>query len=89
MKKIWFNAKDYGWGWYPVTWQGWLVLAVFIILMFLRSWDLDSESSSENDFISKFLLQTFFLVAILIYICYKTGERPRWRWGGKDLTRKK
>jgi hypothetical protein len=29
--KYWFPAKRYGWGWgFPVTWQGWLALAVFL-----------------------------------------------------------
>jgi predicted GH43/DUF377 family glycosyl hydrolase len=23
---FWFRAKEYGWGWYPATWEGWLVL---------------------------------------------------------------
>ena len=26
----WFKAKLYGWGWVPVKWQGWLVVAVAI-----------------------------------------------------------
>ncbi len=30
--KYWFKAKNYGWGWYPATWQGWLILAGFIYL---------------------------------------------------------
>lgn len=29
---FWFRAKEYGWGWYPATWEGWLVLLVFIAL---------------------------------------------------------
>lgn len=29
----WFPAKRYGWGWgFPVTWQGWAVLAAFVAL---------------------------------------------------------
>jgi hypothetical protein len=28
----WFPAKRYGWGWGPpTTWQGWLLLALYII----------------------------------------------------------
>ena len=25
-KQLWFRAKSYGWGWTPITWQGWAVL---------------------------------------------------------------
>ena len=28
--RYWFPAKRYGWGWgFPITWEGWLTLAVF------------------------------------------------------------
>jgi hypothetical protein len=31
--KYWFPAKRYGYGWsVPTTWQGWLVLAVYVVL---------------------------------------------------------
>ena len=40
-KKIWFPAKRYGWGWgLPCAWQGWVVLAVWILLMSLSVWGL-------------------------------------------------
>ncbi len=26
----WFGPKRIGWGWTPITWQGWLLTAVFI-----------------------------------------------------------
>ena len=29
--RYWFPAKTYGWGWgMPVTWQGWVVMVVFM-----------------------------------------------------------
>ena len=32
--EYWFPAKRYGWGWgLPATWQGWTVLAAFLILV--------------------------------------------------------
>jgi hypothetical protein len=27
--KLWFKAKNYGWGWYPITWQGWLITGLY------------------------------------------------------------
>ena len=27
LKRYWFKSKLYGWGWVPVKWQGWLVVA--------------------------------------------------------------
>jgi len=31
IKPLWFKAKQYGWGWYPARWQGWLIVIGFII----------------------------------------------------------
>lgn len=74
---IWFPAKRYGWGWGPPnTWQGWAVMAGYIVLMaasagyFLR-----------NDRVLAFVAATFVLTAALILICWAKGERPEWRWG--------
>ena len=40
----WFKRKLYGWGWTPATWQGWLVLAVFVVLMILNAFRVDAGS---------------------------------------------
>lgn len=81
MKKLWFKAKTYGWGWYPCTWQGWLILLGFIGFEVWNFMRIDSTSHSASDTLRPFIIQSFGVVLILIYICYKTGEKPRWRWG--------
>jgi len=75
--RYWFPAKRYGWGWgLPVTWQGWLVLAVFagllIAILFVYP-----PNRTPGTFIA-------FVVAwnvLLIAVCWLKGEPPRWRWG--------
>lgn len=73
---LWFPAKRYGWGWGPpVTWQGWVVLSVWIALFFA----------------GVLFLLPIHPVAVLVFsiamaialtaICYAKGEPPRWRWG--------
>jgi hypothetical protein len=82
--KYWFKAKDYGWGWYPSSIEGWIVLALYIginIWNFLR---IDSQSHSASDTLLPFVIQAFFVTLLLIFICFKKGERPRWRWGKQD-----
>jgi hypothetical protein len=80
----WFKRKIYGWGWTPATGEGWLTLAVFVGLLVLNAWRIDSLSHSASDMLVNFLPQTVLLVLILIAICYKTGEPPRWQWGLPD-----
>ena len=72
--KVWFKAKCYGWGWYPSTWQGALVILIWIVLFTLSIMKLDHEWLKNMIFI-------FIITLILIGICWKKGERPRWRWG--------
>lgn len=83
MKKFWFKAKRFGWGWYPATWQGWLVLVGFLVLDFGNVYRLDLKRGSPQVVVNEFLIEMFFLVALLIWICYRTGEKPGWRWGIK------
>jgi len=73
----WFPAKRYGWGWgKPATWQGWAVLLGFCGLQLagLRVFDLPAQALG-------FVLWTAVLSAVLLVICWRTGEPPKWRWG--------
>ncbi|MFZ2072456.1 MAG: hypothetical protein WAV10_02140 [Minisyncoccia bacterium] len=74
MNKIWFKRKRYGWGWYPSSWQGWLVLFVWFILF------TSLVTKMDNEWLKKFIFVTL-MTGILIFICYKKGEKPKWQWG--------
>ena len=76
----WFKAKLYGWGWTPARWQGWAVLAGYVVALVLLSLTID-EQSPPREIAFTFLLPAMFLTITLIRICYKTGEKPRWQWG--------
>jgi len=76
-KKIWFPAKTHGWGWGPpVCWQGWVVLIVYSVLLIVGTILFVEQ-------IVHLLLYTFALSGLLIRTCWRTGETPKWRWGGK------
>jgi len=77
MKNYWFRAKRYGWGWYPATWRGWSIVGVFLLLILWNSSQIDASRDNLNPFI----IQNLLLVILLIVICYRTGEPPKWRWG--------
>lgn len=80
-KKLWFRAKTYGWGWTPVSWEGWLVVVVFVLFEVWNFLRLDAVSHSNSDTLRPFIIQTFFLVLLIIGLCYCKGEKPGWRWG--------
>ena len=82
MKKPWFPAKKYGWGWgLPLTWQGWVVLALYTIFVVWNFVRIDSQSNSVSDTLINVLPEAIGATVVLIIICYLTGEKPRWRWG--------
>ena len=72
----WFKAKLYGWGWVPVTWQGWVVIAVALAIAFGGAYvgELDDAPGVA-------LLGILLAVALMFFFGYRKGERPRWQWG--------
>jgi hypothetical protein len=73
----WFRRKLYGWGWVPAKWQGWVVLLVWVML-FTFSMIMIKENDHE---IGKNFAMMILLTIILIWVCYKKGEKPKWSWG--------
>jgi len=81
-QRLWFRAKQYGWGWYPVTWEGWFA-TVMTILLFLPPYLQALRSGTEGNGTDAFwwaILATLPFI-VLIIVCYRTGEKPAWRWG--------
>jgi len=82
MTRYWFKRKLFGWGWQPATWEGWLVIIGFIAILFANFFfryadviDLDER------YAYRFVAETCGLIVLLILICLRTGEKPRWQWG--------
>lgn len=79
-ERYWFKRRLFGWGWVPATKEGWLVILGYLILILLLALTLD-ETSTDKEAALMFLLPLVILTALLIRICYKKGERPKWSWG--------
>ncbi len=75
MNKIWFKRKLYGWGWTPSSWQGWVTVLFWSIFFVSLVSKIDDHEWLKN------LIFIIFSTGLLIYICYKKGEKPRWQWG--------
>jgi uncharacterized membrane protein YhaH (DUF805 family) len=83
-RKLWFRAKNFGWGWQPASWQGWVIMLVYIVLVVSFALTIDEKSHSVSDTLIGVALPFVVLTSILLAICYKTGEKPEWRWGKKE-----
>ena len=76
-RTYWFPAKRYGWGWGPpAAWQGWVVLAAFIVLLVA-----DAIVFPPGVALKSYLAVATVLSGLLIAVCWLKGEPPRWRWG--------
>lgn len=89
-RKLWFRAKRFGWGWYPVTWQGWLVTVLYALCYILLGILFGAfaplvthEGGSVLEGSVLFISLLVLITSSLLAICYRYGERPRWRWGDK------
>lgn len=83
MSKLWFKRKTYGWGWVPVSIEGWLVVFVYTIFIWWLFKDADTYLDFSIDTLIWFALPLVFSTAVLIGVCYWKGEKPRWSWGEK------
>ena len=81
-KKIWFKAKKYGWGWQPITWEGWLTVIGYLAIATVLALQLN-EGDSLLQVMSTFVVPMILLIFVLITLCYERGEKPKWSWGNK------
>lgn len=84
-KKLWFKAKTYGWGWTPCSWEGWLIIALYIFAVFVYARStVDKALDGAGSGVPFYYHLLFVLTTIaLIVVSYKKGEKPGWRWGNK------
>jgi hypothetical protein len=80
-KGYWFRAKWFGWGWTPATWQGWLVIIVYIGIVTTPGILMADRIETGEEFSKLFLPLLIVSTAVLLWICYLKGEKPRWSWG--------
>lgn len=78
--KYWFKAKTYGYGWYPATWQGWIILLAYLAIFGALVYILETNVAKYPVF---YFIAVFVITGLLIYISYKKGEPAKWRWGKK------
>lgn len=81
--KLWFRRKTYGWGWTPITWEGWLVtLVVIVIPILIKSTLKMMEFERTTQYFYAWASVPVLLMALTL-VCFRFGEKPKWQWGIK------
>jgi hypothetical protein len=79
------KRRRYGWGWIPVTWQGWVVILAQISIVFIAAFQLPPKPAMPTAAqLFNFLVTLVLAIGTLILVSWFTSPSPRWRWGKKD-----
>ena len=68
----------------PAKKEGWLVLLAYLIVIIVPGLFVERFIQSGEEFLKWFLPLIIIATVLLIWICYKKGEKPRWMWGPPD-----
>jgi peptidoglycan biosynthesis protein MviN/MurJ (putative lipid II flippase) len=83
-QKYWFKRRRYGWGWVPVTWQGWLALIIMLAAILLGSFAVDeTPEGTFSSAVGVYLLMVTVVIGFFVLVAYQTSPKPKWRWGQK------
>ncbi len=83
-RRYWFKAKRFGWGWYPSSWQGFLIIFAYVLFLGFVFAYVDEHSRSARDTVYGVVPWFVLATLVLLVICLKMGERPRWNWGKQN-----
>lgn len=84
-QKHWFKRRRYGYGWTPVTWQGWFTALAFLATVLVGSVVLrDTPRNTYSPEVLVYLVLVSLATILLVVISFSKGPSPKWRWGSKD-----
>jgi len=88
-KKVWFKNKWYGYGVFPVSWEGVLFTLVFLGLVFASFYangvfDPEFLEATVWKIHARLVVDLFLLIGVFLYFAEKHMDEPvEWRWGRK------
>lgn len=85
MKKYWFKPKKYGYGFFPISWEGYLSIFVFILFLFISAYvnNIFGTEAGLKEGLG-FILDVFIIASIFtVLFKHRVEGGLRWQWGEK------
>ncbi len=87
MSQYWFKPKKYGYGGYPVTWQGWVATFCLCFLIFVVIYvdlPIGAERPPDLKELARYFLDFNLIIILFLGIIKDKVEGGlKWRWGNK------
>jgi len=75
--QFWFKAKTYGYGSQPSTWEGWLIIIFYLLLLAIIV-----KYVNYNNYLF-YILITIWTISLVFISKDKCIDEWKWRWGEK------
>jgi len=87
MNKYWFKQKTYGYGYVPISIEGWIatlgIILVGLIIVYINKFFNPLEMTIKNSFF--FLIEIIILGFVFVKIFEKRCKgKLHWNWGNKN-----
>ncbi|MDP6561921.1 MAG: hypothetical protein QF793_03275 [Candidatus Peribacteraceae bacterium] len=84
MTKYWFKPKRYGYGFYPVSWEGWVATLALLVVVLLSACinHVIVEPGPTRAETIRFVLDVLIISGLASLFFEKKMQDPlKWRWG--------
>lgn len=75
MEQKWFGVNRF-WGWYPISWEGGLVVIGMIVSIVITTLEITLNTTSIPSILFRTFPYTALLVSVTIYVASLTGVKP-------------
>lgn len=80
--KQWFAPKTYGYGYVPISWEGWTATMILLMCIMLSAYSNNLFTVPDTKDTARFLLDSILLAAVFLILFKGRCSAPlRWRWG--------
>jgi hypothetical protein len=84
MHKFWFKPKAYGYGATPTTWEGWVVVAVYVAVLLVCVLALRAHEKTLWNFVAAGAAFAVVTAAMIWISAIKTHGPWQWHWGDTE-----